>query len=269
MKDEHIDDAPPVEQENEAQSEGVLVEVTDVCIWTKQISDTALSDKLQNLQQGNIVVLEIEGVVGYWEKMKDGKDGRATNGFKPFDDTTNTHWQNIYTERKGEKVSVVPLSESEILKRFREAVTETEKAKDTILRAKAETENIRRRSQKEIVDARKFAIEGFARELLAVKDSLDQAAAVELDESEGEAVKQMKEGLGLTLKQLDIAMEKFSVVEVEAAPGVPFDPQCHQAISTAPSEEVEADHIVSVMQKGFLLKERLLRPAMVVVAKKA
>lgn len=158
------------------------------------------------------------------------------------------------------------LSAEALLERLTQAQAEHAQAQDDLLRARAETENVRRRAQNEIVAARKFAIENFARELLSVKDSLDRAAAVELDEGASEAVRQMKEGLGLTLKQLDLAMARFAVVEVEAAPGVKFDPQCHQAVSMMPSEEVEADHIVTVVQKGFLLKERLLRPAMVVVA---
>jgi len=158
------------------------------------------------------------------------------------------------------------LSPQALLERLTQAEAEHAQAKDQLLRARAETENVRRRAQNEIVSARKFAIEGFARELLSVKDSLDQASAVELDEKAGEAVKQMKEGLGLTLKQLDLAMERFAVVEVEAAPGVRFDPERHQAVSMAPSEDIKADHIVTVVQKGFALKERLLRPAMVVVA---
>jgi len=160
-----------------------------------------------------------------------------------------------------------PPSADELRAQLESSQAENAQMKDGLLRAKAEVENIRRRSQNEIVAARKFAIEGFARELLEVKDSLDRAAAVELDEGAGEAVRQMKEGLGLTLKQLDLAMSRFAVVEVEAAPGVRFDPECHQAVSMAAGGEVEADHIVSVVQKGFLLKERLLRPAMVVVAK--
>ena len=134
------------------------------------------------------------------------------------------------------------------------------------LRAQAEVENIRRRSQKEIVSARKYAVEGFARELLAVKDSLDQAAHVQLGEGESEAVVRMQEGLELTLKQLETVLEKFDVVEVEAGPGVKFNPDQHQAISMVASGEVPSDHIIDVMQKGFLLKDRLLRPAMVVVA---
>ena len=161
------------------------------------------------------------------------------------------------------------LSPRELIDRLTEANAENTRMKDSVLRARAEVENIRRRSRNEVVAAHKYAIEGFAQELLGVKDSLDRASTVELDESAGEAVRQMKEGLGLTLKQLDIAMAKFAVVEVEAAPGIRFDPERHQAISTAHSDEVGADHIVTVVQKGFLLKERLLRPAMVVVATKA
>ena len=160
------------------------------------------------------------------------------------------------------------LSPQALIEHLNEAKAETARLKDGLLRARAEVENIRRRSQNEIVAARKFAIEGFAQELLGVRDSLDRASSVELDEGAGDAVQQMKEGLGLTLKQLDIAMAKFAVVEVEAGPGVRFDPERHQAISTATAADIEAGHIVAVVQKGFLLKERLLRPAMVVVAAK-
>lgn len=160
------------------------------------------------------------------------------------------------------------LSPRELIEHLNEANAETARMKDRLLRARAEVENIRRRSQNEIVVARKFAIEGFAQELLGVKDSLDRASSVELDEGAGEAVQQMKEGLGLTLKQLDIAMARFAVAEVEAGPGIRFDPERHQALSTVPSGDIAAGHIVTVVQKGFLLKERLLRPAMVVVAAK-
>lgn len=147
-----------------------------------------------------------------------------------------------------------------------EQLDELGEMKDGFLRAKAEMENIRRRSQNEIISARKFAIESFAQELLTVKDSLDHAALVELGDAESTAVVTMKEGLQLTLKQLETAFGKFSVEQVEAIPGGKFNPEQHQAISMAPSEEVESNHIIEVMQKGFLLRDRLLRPAMVVVA---
>lgn len=138
--------------------------------------------------------------------------------------------------------------------------------KDGYVRARADVENIQRRSQNEIVSARKFAIEGFARELLSVVDSLNQAAMVEMDEAQGEAVIKMKEGLELTLKQFEKIMEKFGIAAVEAQVGTRFDPDVHQAISMVDSDEAESGSIVIVMQKGFTLKDRLLRPAMVVIA---
>ena len=147
-----------------------------------------------------------------------------------------------------------------------EAREQIQEMKDGFLRAQAEMENVRRRSQKEIQAARKYAIEVFAQELLPVKDSMEQATQVALDDAVGEAVVKMKEGLELTLKQLEAALSKFSVVEVEAGPGVKFNPDHHQAVSMVASEDIPSDHIISVMQKGFLLKDRLLRPAMVVVA---
>lgn len=149
---------------------------------------------------------------------------------------------------------------------LRSRLEELEDMKDGFLRAKAEMENIRRRSQNEIVSVRKFAIEGFAQELLNVRDSMDQASMVELREEESEAVVKMKEGLELTVKQLDSVLIKFGVSEVEADIGVKFDPELHQAISMVESAEVDSNHIIAVMQKGFMLKDRLLRPAMVVVA---
>ena len=160
-------------------------------------------------------------------------------------------------------------SREEIIGMLNDRNSEIDEMKDGYIRAKAEVENVRRRSQKEIVSARKYAIEGFAQELLSVIDSLDQASKVEMDESSGEAVVKMKEGLELTRKQLGNAMEKFGVAEVEAAPGVKFDPTVHQAISMVESREIEPEHILDVMQTGFTLKDRLLRPAMVVIAKSA
>ncbi len=137
---------------------------------------------------------------------------------------------------------------------------------EQVLRFQAEMQNINKRSQNEIQKTRKYAVEGFAQELLPVKDSLDQAAHVELDQAASEAVSKMQEGLMLTLKQMESALAKFSVTEVEAGPGVKFNPDVHQAVSMIASDEIPSDHIISVMQKGFLLNDRLLRPAMVVVA---
>jgi len=141
--------------------------------------------------------------------------------------------------------------------------------KDQYIRAKAEMENIRRRADKQIADSRKFAVEGFAKELLGVRDSLQLAAEVEVEAEDSDAVKGMKEGLGLTLKQLDGVFNKFSIQEIAPNAGDKLDPNPHQAMTMIPSAEVEAGCIVSTMQKGYQLNERLLRPAMVIVAKAA
>lgn len=162
-------------------------------------------------------------------------------------------------------------SKAELLEKLVLAQGQIDKLKEDYIRAKADVENIRRRSQNEIISARKYAIDGFAHELLSVADSLDQATRVEIDApAEGtnaETLIKMKEGLELTLKQFNKVMEKFGVTVVEAAPGVKFNPEIHQAISVLASDKIAPEHILEVMQKGFFLKDRLLRPAMVVIAK--
>ncbi len=158
------------------------------------------------------------------------------------------------------------MSPDQILVELTKTRVEAGKLKDGYLRAKADVENIQRRSQNEITSARKYAIEGFARELLSVADSLDQAVKVEIDDSASEAVGKMQEGLALTLKQLESVFDKFNISSVEADQGIPFNPEYHQAISMVDSKDVKSGEIVSVMQKGFILKDRLLRPAMVVIA---
>lgn len=140
--------------------------------------------------------------------------------------------------------------------------------KDRYMRAVAEAENIRRRADNDIANARKYAIEGFASEILAVRDSLEIARALEISEDDAGAVAKMKEGLDLTLKQLDSALAKFSVQVVNPQKGDKLDPERHQAMSTQESDNVPPNHILSVLQKGYTIHDRLLRPAMVVVAKK-
>ncbi|MYB35309.1 MAG: nucleotide exchange factor GrpE [Gammaproteobacteria bacterium] len=158
------------------------------------------------------------------------------------------------------------MSPDQVLVELTKTRAEASKLKDGYLRAKADVENIQRRSQNEITSARKYAVEGFARELLSVADSLDQAVKVEIDDSASEAVEKMQEGLALTLKQLESVFDRFDISSVEADQGIPFNPEYHQAISMIDSKDVKSGEIVSVMQKGFVLKDRLLRPAMVVIA---
>ena len=144
---------------------------------------------------------------------------------------------------------------------------ELEEQKDQQLRAIAEAENVRRRADTDVVNSRKFAVETFARELLTVRDSLELASTVVIDAGHDEVVVKMEEGLQLTLKQMDQVFEKFDISEVVAEPGIKPDPAIHQPMSLIDSDEVNSGEIVSVMQKGYRLHDRLLRPAMVLVAK--
>ncbi|MBK7424417.1 MAG: nucleotide exchange factor GrpE [Propionivibrio sp.] len=143
---------------------------------------------------------------------------------------------------------------------LRLAELKAEEHHDAWLRAKAETENVRRRAQEDIAKAAKFAIERFARELLAVKDSLEAALT-----AEAPSVDSMKAGAELTLKQLVAAFEKSSLSEIDPL-GEKFDPHFHQAISMVEANQ-EPNTVVSVLQKGYLIADRVLRPALVIVSK--
>lgn len=137
---------------------------------------------------------------------------------------------------------------------------------DKFLRARAEMENARRRAEIDLSNTRKYAIERFASELLAVRDSLELARAVDIKEENQTALQKMHEGLDLTLKLMDDVFRKFALTMIDPK-GEKFDPEKHHAISLVESSEVPPNHVVNVMQKGCLLNDRVLRPAMVVVAK--
>jgi molecular chaperone GrpE len=137
---------------------------------------------------------------------------------------------------------------------------------DRFLRAKAETENVRRRADTEVANAHKYAVERFAAEILAVKDSLELARAVELPQ-DSPVVQKVVEGLDLTLKLLDSVFQRFALTEVNPAKGEKFDPEKHQAMSVVESTEVPDNHVLTTVQKGYLLHGRVVRPAMVMVAK--
>ena len=131
---------------------------------------------------------------------------------------------------------------------------------DAWLRAKADADNIRKRARGEIASAHKFALESFASELLAVKDSLEAALA-----AENASVASMRSGAELTLKQLAGVFERFNLTEINPA-GQKFDPHRHQAVS-AVEADAESNTVVQVLQKGYLLHDRVIRPALVLVAK--
>ena len=139
------------------------------------------------------------------------------------------------------------------------AQAEAAEFKDAWLRAKAETENVRRIGRDDVAKAHKFAVEKFAEDLLPVKDALEKALATQT-----QTVTDIKAGAELTLKALDAAFARANIVEVDPA-GARFDPHQHQAMQMVPSAQ-PANTVVDVYQKGYLISDRVLRPALVTVA---
>lgn len=184
------------------------------------------------------------------DSMEETGPGESTNGVDPASD---------------EKDRLVDSGAQNL----EEARTQIEELKELNLRARAEADNIRKRAEAEMVNVRKFALEGFARELLSVKDSLELARAVDLeaDSSDNSIIAKVAEGLNLTIQQLESTFGHFSIDEVSPEPGDKFDPEQHQAITIEETTQFEPNRICRVIQKGYLLHDRLLRPAMVIVAK--
>jgi len=138
--------------------------------------------------------------------------------------------------------------------------------KDAALRAQADAQNVKRRAEMDVEKARKFALESFSKELLPVVDNLERA--LESAAGDNEQVKPVAEGVELTLKTLLDVLKKFNIAAVDPQ-GEPFDPQLHQAMSMVENPEVEPNTVIAVMQKGYTLNGRLVRPAMVMVSKAA
>ena len=152
--------------------------------------------------------------------------------------------------------------------RLGELVKELEEVRQHVLYAQAETQNVRRRLEQEKQTAATYAATGFARDMLSVKDNLDRAlAAVAEDLRQDERMKGLLTGIEATSRELDAIFSRNGIVRVEAM-GQPLDPNRHQAMVEIPSEEAEPGTIVQEMQPGYMMKDRLLRPALVGVAKK-
>lgn len=137
-------------------------------------------------------------------------------------------------------------------------------ARDAALRAQADAQNVKRRAEQDVEKARKFALESFCKELLPVVDNLERTLAV--TEGHDDSVKPIIEGVELTLKSFTDALRKFHIEPVDPE-GEPFDPQLHQAMSLVENPDVEPNTVIAVMQKGYTLNARLVRPAMVMVSK--
>jgi molecular chaperone GrpE len=165
--------------------------------------------------------------------------------------------ENMQAEESNNTTNADSLSPE---KRIAELEAQLAEQQAQVLYVKAEGENIRRRAAEDIDKARKFALEKFSGELLAVKDSLDAALAVE-----NATLESFKNGVDLTAKQLLNVFEKFNILQIDPV-GEKFDPNKHQAIGMVEADQ-EPNTVVSVLQKGYSLNERVLRPALVMVAK--
>jgi molecular chaperone GrpE len=138
-----------------------------------------------------------------------------------------------------------------------------EENRDKYLRTAAELDNVRKRANRDLEKARRFGLEKFAAEILTVRDSLELG----LQAAESADSGALREGLEATLKLLDTALKRFDVVEIESDEGTPFDPEVHEAMAAQDSTEVEPNTVLEVVQKGYQISGRLLRPARVMVSK--
>ncbi|MFZ4834194.1 nucleotide exchange factor GrpE [Rouxiella sp. Mn2063] len=170
--------------------------------------------------------------------------------------------QNLHTE--AEEAEVVDSRDQRIAELEAQLVEAQQRERDSLLRAKAEVENIRRRTELDVEKAHKFALEKFSGELLPVIDNLERA--LDLADKSNADLTSMIEGVELTLKSLLDAVRKFGL-EVVSDTHVPFNPELHQAMTLMESADLEPNHVMMVMQKGYTLNGRLLRPAMVAVSK--
>ncbi|MGF2734056.1 nucleotide exchange factor GrpE [Marinobacter sp. DUT-1] len=160
------------------------------------------------------------------------------------------------TAPEGEEVSEVDALNAQV-----------QELKDQMLRTQAEMQNVRRRSEIDVEKAHKFALEKFVKELLPVADSLEKAVeSTEGQEQSGELVASIREGVEMTLDLFMKSLAKFNVEQLNPV-GEPFDPQQHEAMSMVPAPDAEPNSVVNVVQKGYLLNGRVVRPAMVIVAK--
>lgn len=186
-------------------------------------------------QTGKVQDVGGQPAKGYWREGEGGSEGGATAGETAADVT-------------------------ELNAALAAAQAALKESQEQHLRAVAEMENVRRRAQEDVSKAHKFAIEAFAEAMLPVRDSLEMALMVEVP-----SVESLREGVAATLRQLTQAFERNRVVVIEPL-HQKFDPHLHQAIAMTPSKEVPPNHVVSVLQKGYMINERILRPALVTVS---
>ena len=167
-------------------------------------------------------------------------------------------------EEAAETPSTGDAEKDQLIADLEAAETKVNELTDQLVRAQAEQQNMQRRSQRDVENAYKYGIEKFVKDLLAVIDSLERG--IESIDPEDETLKVSREGMALTLKMFGDTLVKHSVEELNPL-GAPFDPQMHEAMSMAENPDVEPNSVMQVLQKGYTLSGRLVRPAMVIVAK--
>jgi molecular chaperone GrpE len=193
----------------------------------------------------------------YWSQ--DLMNGQAERPEEEIDEQSVADEASETEIDAGEQVEDVD-AEAEVSELEQARATATENW-DRYLRTAAELENVRKRAARDVENAHRFALERFSKQLLAVRDSLEMGLAA----ADSANVESLLEGSEATLKILGTTMQQFGIEEVDPA-GEPFDPEFHEAISMQPSDDVEPGSVVTVVQKGYSLNGRLLRPAMVIVA---
>jgi molecular chaperone GrpE len=173
--------------------------------------------------------------------------------------------QAVDEQEAQESIDEQALTLEQALLLLEQAELTVQKHKDDLLRVQAEMQNLRRRAEQDVEKAHKYGQERFSTELLVVMDNLERALEAAADD-EGEIVKAIHEGVDLTLKSFVDCFKKFDIVAIDPL-GEPFDPQLHQAMSIQENPEVEPNTVIAVMQKGYTLHGRVVRPAMVLVSK--
>ncbi len=180
----------------------------------------------------------------------------------PFTEPGNVGDPSMPADEEATELSVLREDFEALQRDLDQALAKADEHWKMYLSAHAEMENLRKRAEREIQNAHKFALERFFGELLPVRDSLEMGLEAATDDVD---VAKLREGVELTLKQLAAAMEKFGAREVDPL-GARFDPSHHEAMAMLPTDQAEPNTVVQVLQKGYLLNDRLIRPAKVLVA---
>lgn len=183
---------------------------------------------------------------------------KQTSNDIPEQDTDNAFDHETSVEQEEEALLQ---AEDDLAQQIKIAESKAEENWELLLRTKAEMENLRRRTQKDLESAHKFALEKFVNELLPIMDGMEMGLNVE-----EASVDSLKQGMELTINMLRSAFNKFNIKAIDPQ-GEKFDPELHQAMSMQPTDDVEPNTVIAVMQKGYTLNDRLVRPAMVMVSK--